>query len=114
MHIKGYSSLSLELNTICDINDDSCSYKTGQDVITYYGFEQSWGTCIYVLVIYIFGMKFLAALSLWAQGRNKQGNLNFRENLETRKISPRAAALTIRKRAPTVDTVFHIDAIELE
>ncbi|CUG85971.1 ABC transporter, putative [Bodo saltans] len=85
------------LDTLCAANDTKCSYKTGQDVINYYGFTSvSWGTCVYALIIYMLGLKVIAAFSLWIQGRNKRGNLTFQKNLEARELSPRAAAISPR------------------
>ncbi|CUF95595.1 ABC transporter, putative [Bodo saltans] len=91
------------LDKICEAADTTCAYKTGQDVIDYYGFTKvDWGTCIYALVIYMMGFKFVAAFSLWYQGRSKRGNLAFHQNLEVREMSPRAAALSARN-APAIE-----------
>eukprot|EP00455_Lapot_gusevi_P053887 TRINITY_DN8506_c0_g1_i2.p2 TRINITY_DN8506_c0_g1~~TRINITY_DN8506_c0_g1_i2.p2 ORF type:complete len:168 (-),score=20.12 TRINITY_DN8506_c0_g1_i2:610-1113(-) len=90
------------LDTICAASDSTCPYKTGQDVINYYGFTSvDWHTCVYALMIYMMGMKVIAAFSLWYQGKNKRGNLSFHKNLDVREMSPRAAALNGRK-----DNVF--------
>lgn len=85
------------LETLCAADDTSCSYKTGQDVIHYYGFTKiSWGTCVYASIIYMMGLKGIAAVSLWYQGKQRRGNLTFQKNLESREMSPRAAALSAR------------------
>ncbi|CUI11978.1 ABC transporter, putative, partial [Bodo saltans] len=92
------------LDTICDVADTTCSFKTGQDVIHYYGFTRvSWGTCIYALVIYLMGLKVISATLLWHQGRARRGNLSFHKNLDSREMSPRAAALSGRNASPQHD-----------
>ncbi|CUI11976.1 ABC transporter, putative, partial [Bodo saltans] len=93
------------LDTLCAADDTSCSYKTGQDVINYYGFSKlSWGTCIYVQIIFLIGFKLIAAFSLWYQGMQKRGNLTFQRGLEVREMSPRAAALSARSLTPAATT----------
>jgi ABC-type multidrug transport system ATPase subunit len=89
------------LSTYCSASDTSCSYKTGNDVINFYGFDNlGWGECVYALIIYIIGLKLVGAFSLWYQGRSRRGNLHFSKNLADREMSPRAAALSARALTP--------------
>jgi len=79
------------LDTLCDVNDTSCSYKTGQDVLEFYGFDNtSWVECMWCMILYMMGLKIIAALSLWYQGYLRRGTVQFKHFDFSAAVTPAA------------------------
>ncbi|CUG92291.1 ABC transporter, putative [Bodo saltans] len=86
------------------LHDATCSYKTGQDVINYYGFtKHSWGTYVYAQILYLIGIKLISAVALWHHGKKKRGNLTFHHGIESREMTPRAVSWSSRNVSPAND-----------
>lgn len=81
------------LGTICNPVTAACTFANGQAVIDDLEFEdwRYWKTFVSLTAFY-FGVLYIAATSLFLQGRARRGKLSFLEGLNNRRASPRAVA----------------------
>ncbi|KAG5482727.1 hypothetical protein CUR178_06764 [Leishmania enriettii] len=81
------------LPVICNPVTTSCTFPNGQAVIKQMGFEgwHYWQTFV-ALILYQIGLRIIGGTSLFYQGRQRRGKLQFVKNLRKRVASPRAIA----------------------
>ena len=81
------------LHVICNPVTTACTYADGDAVIEYMGFQgwHYWQTFV-SLIVYQIGLRFIGATSLFYQGQQRRGKLQFAKNLSKRVASPRAIA----------------------
>ncbi|KAG5509119.1 hypothetical protein JKF63_06128 [Porcisia hertigi] len=81
------------LTVICNPVTTTCTYPDGQAVIEFMGFQnwRYWQSFI-ALIVYQIGLRIIGATSLYYQGKQRRGKLQFGKNLRHRVASPRAIA----------------------
>ncbi|EPY22344.1 ATP-binding protein cassette protein subfamily G, member 4 [Strigomonas culicis] len=81
------------LGTICSPVTTSCTYADGDAVIAKMGFENwHWWQSFLAIILYYIGVFLIGGLSLFIQGEQRRGKLQFAKNLDKRVATARAIA----------------------